>query len=341
MQTTAHELACRAPKTELHLHIEGSLEPDLMMKLAQRNGIELPWDNEAEIKKAYNFSNLQSFLDIYYEGAGVLQTEEDFYDLTMAYLERAHQDRIIHTEIFFDPQTHTERGIPMGTVIHGIHRALAEGQNKFGISFEIILCFLRHLSNEEAEATLEQAKPYLKYIAGVGLDSSEFGHPPEKFERVFHKARELGLRTVAHAGEEGPAEYIVSALDCLNAERIDHGVRCLEDEALVTRLVREKIPLTVCPYSNVMLKVFPTLDKHNLVELLEKGLNVSIHSDDPAYFGGYLGENYRGVIDALDLSVGQVQQLLENAIISSWMPEHEKLGWIEEIRGLVDELSQA
>jgi adenosine deaminase len=312
------------PKAELHLHIEGSLEPELMFALAKRNRVDLPYPSVERLKAAYEFSDLQSFLDIYYAGASVLLTEQDFFDMTWAYLERAKADNVLHAEIFFDPQTHTARGVPFGTVIQGIHAALSEGARKLGISSFLIMCFLRHLSEEDAFATLEQALPHRHKIAGVGLDSSERGHPPSKFVRVFARCRELGLRVVAHAGEEGPPEYIAEALDLLRAERIDHGVRCLEDPALVARLAAGQIPLTVCPLSNVKLRVFPSLEQHNLKRLMAAGLRVTINSDDPAYFGGYVNENLRATHRALGLSPEELRRLAKASFLASFLPETDK-----------------
>jgi adenosine deaminase len=318
------DLIQRMPKAELHLHIEGTLEPELMMALAERNGVELPYSGVDEIREAYNFSDLQSFLDIYYAGAQVLRERQDFYDLTWAYLERAHKDNVRHVEIFFDPQTHTERDIDFATVLDGIHSALADGESRLGITFRMIMCFLRHLSADEAMATLEDALPFKDRIDAVGLDSSEVGHPPSGFAEVFDRARREGFLTVAHAGEEGPPEYIWEALDLLKVERIDHGVRCLEDPALVERLAKEKIPLTVCPLSNVKLRVFDTLEQHNLKELLAKGLHVTINSDDPAYFGGYIGENYRRTQQALDLDADDIRTLAKNSFEASFLSDAEK-----------------
>lgn len=312
------------PKVELHLHIEGSLEPELAFELAKRNGIALPYASVESLRAAYNFSNLQSFLDIYYQGAGVLQTEQDFYDLTWAYLLRCRQDKVMHTEIFFDPQTHLERGIAFEIVLGGIRRALAEGKKTLGISSFLIMCFLRHLSEESAFETLKAAEPFLEQIDGVGLDSSELGHPPEKFARVFEKARQMGLRAVAHAGEEGPASYIWDALDILKVERIDHGVRCVEDPLLVARLAAERIPLTVCPLSNLKLKVFNSMHQHNILDLLDKGLCVTVNSDDPAYFGGYMTSNYQALADALMASKEQLRRLALNSVEASWLAESEK-----------------
>jgi len=312
------------PKAELHLHIEGSLEPELMFALAKRNRVALPYPTVASLKAAYNFSDLQSFLNIYYAGASVLLTKQDFFDMTWAYLERAQADNVRHVEIFFDPQTHTSRGVPFGIATEGIHAALSEGARKPGISAFLIMCFLRHLSEEDAFATVEQALSYRDKIVGVGLDSSERGHPPSKFARVFARCRELGWRVVAHAGEEGPPAYITEALDILQAERIDHGVRCLEDPAVVARLAARQIPLTVCPLSNVKLRVFPSLEQHNLRQLMAAGLRVTVNSDDPAYFGGYVNANYRAVQRALGLSREELRRLAKNSFLASFLPEAEK-----------------
>jgi len=321
----------RIPKAELHLHIEGTLEPELMMKLAQRNRIKLPYAGVEDIRHAYDFSDLQSFLDIYYAGAQVLRTEQDFYDLTWAYLERAAQDNVRHVEIFFDPQTHTDRDVSFATVIDGIYRALQDGESKLRITSRLIMCFLRHLSASDAMATLEEALPYKRRIHAVGLDSSEVGHPPSKFLEVFNRARDEGFLTVAHAGEEGPPAYIWEALDLLKVERIDHGVRCLEDPVLVKRLVKEQIPLTVCPLSNLKLCVFDTLEEHNLKRLLEAGLCVTINSDDPAYFGGYIGENFLRSQQALDLDADDIYTLARNAFSASFLSDAEKKRYIAEL----------
>ena len=321
----------RIPKAELHLHIEGTLEPEMMLALAQRNQIDLPYANVDEIRRAYEFSDLQSFLDIYYAGAAVLITEQDFYDLTWAYLERAASDNVRHVEIFFDPQTHTDRGISFATVIDGIHAALQDGEAKLGISFRVIMCFLRHLSAADAMDTLAAALPHKKHIHAVGLDSSEAGHPPSKFVAVFDRARDEGFLTVAHAGEEGPPEYIWEALDLLKVERIDHGVRALEDTDLVSRLVDEQIPLTVCPLSNLKLRVFNTLEEHNLKTLLHAGLCVTINSDDPAYFGGYVGENFLQSQRALGLSAEDIYALAKNAFVASFLSDDDKRQCIEEL----------
>jgi adenine deaminase len=319
------------PKAELHLHIEGTLEPEMVFELAERNGVDPGYPSVDALRAAYQFSDLQSFLDVYYAGANVLLKERDFRDMTRAYLDRAAADHIVHAEIFFDPQTHTARGVPFEAVIGGIRRGLEDGARSHGISSELILCFLRHLSEEDALETFEQAKPFLSEIIGVGLDSGEAGNPPEKFERVFAKAREAGLRVVAHAGEEGPPAYIEGALDALGAERIDHGVRCTEDAALVERLVREQIPLTVCPLSNVALRVFPNLADHNLAELLRRGLLVSIHSDDPAYFGGYLGKNFEAVAEALPVSADDLVKLAANSLRSSFLADDKKHEYLQAV----------
>lgn len=314
----------KLPKTELHLHLEGALEPELMFKLAVRNNITLPYASVEEVRAAYDFHNLQSFLDIYYQCADVLRTEQDFYDLTWAYLLRCQEDGIVHVEPFFDPQTHTERGIDIGVVVKGITRALDQAEKELGITSGLILCFLRHLSEEQALLCLRQAKPYLNYIIGVGLDSSELGRPPEKFARVFAESRELGLRAVAHAGEEGPAEYIVDALDVLHVERIDHGVRCIDDVALMQRLAEEQITLTVCPLSNTRLKVFPHMREHNILQLLESNIAVMVNADDPAFFGGYLMQNFDALIEHLDLNRLQAVKLVFNSIVGSFMPNEKK-----------------
>ncbi len=326
-----HDAIATLPKVELHLHIEGSLEPELMFSLAERNGVDLPFDSVDAVRAAYQFSDLQSFLDLYYAGASVLLTEQDFYDLTWAYLMRCYDDRVRHTEIFFDPQTHTDRGVAFETVIGGISRALDAGRDQLGITSQLILCFLRHLSAEAAMATLEQALPWKERIIAVGLDSSEKGNPPEKFQAVFDRARAEGFLTVAHAGEEGPADYIRQALDLLRVERIDHGVRCTEDPALVERLVAEQIPLTVCPLSNVKLCVFDRLEDHNLRALLHRGLRVTMNSDDPAYFGGYIGENFQATARALDLSLDDIEQLARNAVHAAFVKTERRETLLAEI----------
>ena len=307
------------PKAELHLHIEGTLEPEMMFELAARNRIDLRFTDVAEVRAAYEFTDLQSFLDIYYEGAAVLQTEEDFADLARAYLRRAQGDGVRHVEMFFDPQTHTERNVPLPTVVAGLARATEEFSAE-GMSVYLIMCFLRHLSQEAAFATLAAAEPVLEAITGVGLDSSEVGNPPEKFAEVFRRARDMGLRAVAHAGEEGPPVYVAGALDALGAERIDHGVRSLEDPALVARLVADKVPLTVCPLSNVRLGVVDSMAQHPLRRMLEAGLKVTINSDDPAYFGGYVGANYLAAQEALALTNEELAQLARNSIEASFAP---------------------
>jgi adenosine deaminase len=311
------------PKAELHLHIEGSLEPELMFELAERNKVPLPFASVEEVQAAYEFSDLQSFLDIYYAGAGVLLQVSDFFDLTWAYIQRIQKQNVRHIEIFFDPQIHTARGIPFQTVITGIHKALVEAKQKLGITSRLILCFLRHLSEEAALTTLADALPFRGWIEGVGLDSSEVGFPPEKFKRVFVKATDAGLQKVAHAGEEGPPEYIWQALDLLGVSRIDHGVRCMEDPKLVERLVKEKIPLTVCPLSNTKLRVFDKMENHNLKQMLDAGLCVTINSDDPAYFGGYMNENFLAAQNGLNLSQKDIVQVAKNGFTASFLPQEE------------------
>jgi adenosine deaminase len=318
----------RMPKAELHVHVEGTLEPELIFRLAERNGVALAYPGVEALRAAYAFADLQSFLDVYYAGAGVLLKEEDFFDLAWAYLERAAADNVVHAEVFFDPQTHTERGVPFETVIVGLEHACRRAHAEWGLSAKLILCFLRHLSEEAAFATLEQALPHRHHFIGVGLDSSERGHPPEKFARVFARCRELGLHVVAHAGEEGPPAYIESALDVLGVERIDHGVRCVEKPALVQRLARGRVPLTVCPLSNVKLGVFPALAAHNLPALLAAGLCVTINSDDPAYFGGYVNDNYLQLFEALpQLTARDAWQLAANGFEASFAPAADKAQW--------------
>jgi len=326
------------PKVELHLHIEGSFEPELMFEIAQRNNLSIPYDSIEEVKKAYSFNNLQEFLDIYYAGAGVLIHEQDFYDLTWAYLSKIHEQNVVHTEIFFDPQTHTDRGVSFDTVIKGIHRALEDGRSKLGISHKLIMSFLRHLDEASAFKTLEQATPYREWIAAVGLDSSELGNPPSKFERVYAKALDLGYLTVAHAGEEGPAEYIWEALDLLKVTRIDHGNRCMDDPKLVSLLAEKQIPLTLCPLSNKELQVVPDLRNHPLVKMLDKNILATIHSDDPAYFGGYMNENYIATAEALDLSFEQIAHLAKNAFKASWMSDADKMIWIKKVEAYLREI---
>lgn len=309
----------RLPKAELHLHIEGSLEPEMLFELAARNRVAIPFASVAEVRAAYSFSNLQDFLDIYYQGMSVLQTEQDFFDLTWAYLQRAAADTVRHVEIFFDPQGHTERGVQFATVLDGIERALKRGEAELGISYRLIMCFLRHLSEEEAFDVLAEAEPHLPRIHGVGLDSSELGHPPGKFERVFARARELGLHVTAHAGEEGPPEYVREALDLLKVERIDHGNRALEDADLARRIVDEGLTLTVCPLSNLRLCVVGDMAQSPVQRMLDAGLKVTINSDDPAYFGGYVNDNFRAVADALNLSEAQIILLAKNSFTGSFL----------------------
>ena len=319
------------PKAELHVHIEGTLEPELIFALAERNQIELPYADVEALRRAYAFTDLQSFLDIYYAGASVLLHEQDFYDMARAYLARAVRDQVVHAEIFFDPQTHTARGVPMASVINGLYRACRDTERDWGISCALILCFLRHLSEEDAFQTLAQAMPLRDRFIGVGLDSSELGHPPEKFARVFERARSLGLRLVAHAGEEGPPAYIESALDVLKVERIDHGVRSLESPALVERLARERIALTVCPLSNQKLQVFPDLALHNLPQMLDAGLAVTVNSDDPAYFGGYVNENYFAAFEALPLDATHARQLARNSFQAAFIDPERKRAFLAEV----------
>ncbi|HYG41917.1 MAG TPA: adenosine deaminase [Bordetella sp.] len=330
------------PKAELHVHIEGTLEPELIFALAQRNGVALPYASVQALREAYAFTDLQSFLDIYYAGASVLLHEQDFFDLAMAYFRRAAADHIVHAELFFDPQTHTARGVPMQTVVAGLARACDAAHAELGISSALILCFLRHLSEAEAFQTLEQALPYRQHFIGVGLDSGERGNPPAKFARVFARCRELGLRIVAHAGEEGPAQYIRDALDLLGAERIDHGVRCIEDPQLVERLARARIPLTVCPLSNVKLRVFDTMADHNLAVLLDANLCVTVNSDDPAYFGGYLNQNFLETFRALpQLDARHAVQLARNSFEASFAPDDWKARWQADLARTVEQLAHA
>jgi adenosine deaminase len=319
------------PKAELHIHIEGSLEPEMMFEIAERNGVALWYASVEEAHRAYNFSDLQSFLDLYYEGMRVLVHEQDFYDLTWAYLQRVSSQNVRHAEIFFDPQAHTDRGVPFETVITGIHRALVEAEQQLDISSELIMCFLRHLSAEEAMETLLGSLPFREWIVGVGLDSSELGHPPEDFKVVFDEARKHGLLTVAHAGEEGPPEYIWQALDALKVSRIDHGVRCVEDPKLVERLREEQIPLTVCPLSNVKLRVFDSIQDHHLKQMLDLGLCVTVNSDDPAYFGGYVDENFHAAQAGLHLSRDDIHRLVKNSFQASFLDKETKQRLLEEL----------
>ncbi|MBI1774886.1 MAG: adenosine deaminase [Proteobacteria bacterium] len=319
------------PKAELHLHLEGTLEPEMMVALAGRNGVELRYRSAEEARRAYQFSNLQDFLDLYYQGTSVLQVERDFHELTWNYLLRAKADNVVHAEVFFDPQAHTSRGIAFATVISGISRALAEAETKLGISARLIMCFLRHLDEREADMTLDAALPHRASIAGVGLDSSEMGHPPSKFQNVFRRARTLGFRAVAHAGEEGPAAYVKEALDLLAVERIDHGNRSLDDDALVDRLVKERMALTVCPLSNLKLGVVDAMAQHPLKRMLDRGLMVTVNSDDPAYFGGYVNDNFQAALAALGLDRADILRLARNSFAGSFLPESDKQRWIRRL----------
>ena len=321
------------PKVELHLHLEGSLEPELMFKLAERNNVQLPFANVTELREAYQFNNLQEFLDIYYQGANVLLVEQDFYDLTWAYLEKCYSQHVMHVELFFDPQTHTDRGVPLDTVINGIYGALRDAEFHLEISSHLILCFLRHLSEQAAFETLAMLDPFLDRIVAVGLDSSEQGHPPEKFSRVFAHARTLGLLTVAHAGEEGPADNIWTAINDLQVSRIDHGVRAIDDPVLLTHLAKTQLPLTVCPLSNTKLRVFETMSKHTILQMLAQGICVTVNSDDPAYFGGYITENFLALAQDLDLSETQARQLALNSINASFADEDRKQTMRLQLRG--------
>lgn len=328
------ELIRALPKAELHVHIEGTFEPELMFSIAQRNQIDIPYKSVEEVKQAYNFHNLQSFLDIYYAGANVLIHEQDFYDLAWAYFEKCAEDNVVHTEMFFDPQTHTDRGIAFEVVLNGLKRACDDAKEKLGITSHLIMCFLRHLSEEAAFKTLEQAIPFKDQIIGVGLDSSEVGHPPSKFERVFAKAREEGFLIVAHAGEEGPAEYVWEALDLLKVNRIDHGVRSEEDPKLMARLIAEKMPLTVCPLSNLKLCVVDDMADHNIRRLLQQGVHVTVNSDDPSYFGGYMNDNFIAIAESLDLTADELKNLAINSFEASFISDEEKLKWTNEIKCL-------
>ena len=330
----AIELIQALPKAELHVHIEGTFEPELMFAIAQRNQIQIPYQSVEEVKQAYNFHNLQSFLDIYYAGANVLVHEQDFYDLAWAYFEKCAEDKVVHTEMFFDPQTHTERGVEFATVIAGLKRACQDAQQKLGISSQLIMCFLRHLSEEKAFETLEQALPFKDEIIAVGLDSSEVGHPPAKFERVFAKAREEGFLIVAHAGEEGPPEYVWEALDLLKVNRIDHGVRSEEDKQLMARLIAEKMPLTVCPLSNLKLCVVNDMKEHNIRRLLQQGVHVTVNSDDPSYFGGYMNDNFIAIAESLDLTDAELKTLAKNSFEASFISDDEKQKWNNQIDAL-------
>ena len=320
------------PKAELHIHIEGSLEPELIFALAKRNGVKLPYASVEDLRAAYAFTNLQSFLDIYYAGASVLLHEQDFYDMAWAYLQRAKADNVVHTEMFFDPQTHTERGVPMATVINGLHRACVDAQAQLGVSAQLILCFLRHLSEEAALQTFQDALPVKDKFIGVGLDSSEVGHPPEKFNKVFALAHAHGLHLVAHAGEEGPPAYMWSALDVLHVERIDHGVQAVHDAALMARLAKDRVPLTVCPLSNQKLCVFPDLKDHNIGQLLDAGLCVTINSDDPAYFGGYINDNFVQTFEATGLTAQHAYALARNSFEASFVSETQRQQWLHALK---------
>ena len=324
MSEISHKWLNGLPKIELHLHIEGTLEPELLFKLAKRNSIQLPFNSVNEVKKAYQFSNLQDFLDIYYQGAEVLLHKQDFYDLTWAYLLMCKQQNVIHVEPFFDPQTHTVRGVPFETIVSGIAEALADGKAKLGITSRLIMCFLRHLSEESAIETLKSSEQFTDVIYGVGLDSAEMGNPPEKFINVFSKAKGMGYKLVAHAGEEGPASYIWSSLDVLNVQRIDHGIRAIDDPDLMLRLIESQMPLTICPLSNVKLRVFDTMASHTILDMLDLGVCVTVNSDDPSYFGGYMTENFLALYDSLELSRDQAIRLINNSIDASFAEDSRK-----------------
>ena len=325
------DLLRQMPKAELHIHIEGSLEPELIFALAKRNGVSLPYASVEALRSAYSFTNLQSFLDIYYAGASVLLKEQDFYDMARAYFVKAAQDNIIHAELFFDPQTHTARGVSMQTVLNGLHRACVDAQKELSISASLIMCFLRHLSEEDAFEALEQAMPFRDQLVGIGLDSVEVGNPPEKFARVFARCRELGFRLVAHAGEEGPPAYIWTALDVLKVERIDHGVQAIKDAALMERLAKDRIALTVCPLSNLKLCVFPDLTSHNLRQLLDAGLMATVNSDDPAYFGGYINDNFTQTFAATGMTAQHAYTLARNSFEASFIDGSAKRAYIERL----------
>ena len=321
---TNKEFIEKLPKAELHLHIEGSFEPELMFEIAKRNGVSIPYKTIDEVKEAYQFNNLQEFLDIYYAGADVLLKEKDFFDLTWAYLDKVHSQQVKHVEIFFDPQTHTERGVPFEAIVKGIYYALSKGSKELGISFRLIMSFLRHLSEDDAFKTLEMSLDFKEWIDGVGLDSSELGNPPSKFQKVFAQAKREGFLTVAHAGEEGPSSYIWEAINLLGVKRVDHGNACLKDDSLVSYLTNTQMPLTLCPLSNLELKVIPDLKQYPIIEMMNKGLLVTINSDDPAYFGGYMNENFLSLSKALDLSKIQLAQLAKNGFTGSWLSDKEK-----------------
>jgi len=332
------EIVKGIPKAELHLHLEGSLEPELLFKIAERNNVDLDFCSVDALKEAYSFNNLQEFLDIYYTGAKVLLYERDFFDLTWAYLTKVHEQNVVHVEVFFDPQTHTDRGVDFQTVIEGIYKALQKGEQELGISFKLIMSYLRHLSEDSAFKTLESSLPYKEWIDGVGLDSSEVGNPPSKFKRVFKASAEHGYKLVAHAGEEGPASYIWEALDLLHVVRIDHGNRCLGDEQLIERIIKEQIPLTLCPLSNVALKVIDRMEDHPVLTMLDKGILATIHSDDPAYFGGYMNENYFETAKALNLSLDELKQLAINAFKASWLADEDKRKYIADVQTYFNDL---
>lgn len=332
MSKTSAEWLNSLPKVELHLHLEGSLEPELMFSLAKKNSVDIPFKSIQAVKDAYQFNNLQDFLDIYYQGANVLLHEQDFYDLTWAYLLKCHQQNVKHVEPFFDPQTHTDRGVAFETVINGITAALQDGLKEFAISSELILCFLRHLSEEQALETLQQAIPFLEHIKAVGLDSSELGNPPEKFSRVFAQARQLGLLTVAHAGEEGPAQFISTVIDDLKVSRVDHGVNALQDEGLMQQLIASQMPLTVCPLSNTKLKVFDDMSEHTILTMLKRGVCVTVNSDDPAYFGGYMTENFVALSDSLKLTKTEAKKLVENSINASFISDQAKMRLLADVQ---------
>ncbi len=333
---TIQDWVRRLPKAELHLHLEGTLEPDMLLQLAERNRILLPYDSVEAVRRAYAFTDLASFLRLYYQGTSVLCHEADFYELTMAYLRRAKADGVVHAEVFFDPQAHIERGISFAEVIEGIHHALEDGAKELGITCHLILCFLRDRPPHEAAAVLSQARPYLSWLCGVGLDSAERGHPPEWFMEVFERARSWGLHAVAHAGEEGPAAYIRQAMDVLHVERIDHGVRCEEDAMLMVRLARERMPLTVCPLSNVKLGVFSRLEDHNLARLLQRGLCITINSDDPAYFGGYVADNLLASARALQLDAQTIGVLCRNSLEASFLSPQERLHHMNQLDAIME-----
>ena len=330
------QLAEKLPKAELHLHIEGTLEPEMVLRLAEKNGVDLPYATADELTRLYDFKDLQSFLDLYYQATAVLQTEQDFFDLTWAYLTQCHAENVVHAEIFFDPQSHTSRGIPFSAVVEGIHRALVQAEAELSISSRLIMCFLRHLPAQDALETWKVAEPYLDRIHGVGLDSSERDFPPRLFKEVFALARDAGLKTVAHAGEEGPPAYIREALDLLQVSRIDHGVRITEDPALLAEVVERQVPLTVCPLSNTRLCVYDAMEDHPILSLLDQGVRVTVNSDDPAYFGGYVNNNFRAVIAALAPSREQIIQLAKNSFAASFLDQHDKDSWIERIDAYCD-----